>query len=149
MWTSAYILSVRPKGTYFCEFYRKFSFKKMHLKMVSAKWQPFPSASKWWPFPWAAMFGGGGHLHQPCGWVLLSATTGVVWIIPSFLIWGYVLHVEYISCVITNCGHHQWVIPSLFTIALEALMEEIIARKLCIRHIVNWWRVVISNDKSI
>ena len=28
-----------------------------------------------------------------------------VWIIPSFLIWGYVLHVEHISCLITNCGH--------------------------------------------
>ena len=41
-----------------------------------------------------------------------------VWIIPSFRIWGYVLHVELISCVITNCGQHQWVTPSPLSIAL-------------------------------
>ena len=35
------------------------------------------------------------------------ATTGDVWIIPSFRIWDYVLHVEHVSCVITNCGQHQ------------------------------------------
>ena len=40
------------------------------------------------------------------------------------------LYVEHISCVITNCGQHQWAIPSLFSIALEALLEENIARKL-------------------
>ena len=39
-------------------------------------------------------------------------TTRDVWIIPSFRIWGYVLYVEHISCVIINCGQHQWVIPS-------------------------------------
>ena len=43
-----------------------------------------------------------------------SATTGDVRIIPSFQIWGYELHVEHISCVFTNCGQHQIVIPSLF-----------------------------------
>ena len=32
--------------------------------------------------------------------------------IPSFRIWDYVLHVEHVSCVITNCGQNQWVIPS-------------------------------------
>ena len=26
-----------------------------------------------------------------------------------FRIWGYVLHVEHVSCAITNCGKHQWV----------------------------------------
>ena len=35
---------------------------------------------------------------------LFMATTGDVWIIPSFQIGGYVLHVQHISCVITNCG---------------------------------------------
>ena len=29
-----------------------------------------------------------------------------------FRIWGYVLHVEHVSCAITNCGKHQWVPPS-------------------------------------
>ena len=44
---------------------------------------------------------------------LFMTTTWDVWIIPSFQIWDYLLHVEHISCVITNCGQHQWVIPSL------------------------------------
>ena len=26
---------------------------------------------------------------------------------PSFWIWGYLLHVEHVSCVISNCGQHQ------------------------------------------
>ena len=49
---------------------------------------------------------------------LFMATTGDDWIIPSFQIWNYVLHVEHISCVITTCGQHQWVIPSPLSIAL-------------------------------
>ena len=36
----------------------------------------------------------------------------------SFRIWDHVLHVEHISCVITNCGQHQWVIPSPLSTAL-------------------------------
>ena len=39
--------------------------------------------------------------HQ-YAWIFM-ATTGDVWIIPTFRIWDYVLHVEHISCVITNC----------------------------------------------
>ena len=61
---------------------------------------------------------------------LFMATTGDVWIIPCFRIWGYVLYVEHISSVITNCGQHPWAIPFLFSIALEALLEENITRKL-------------------
>ena len=49
---------------------------------------------------------------------LFLATTGDVWIIPSFRIWDYVLHVEHVSCVITNCGQHQCVIPFPLSIAL-------------------------------
>ena len=60
--------------------------------------------------------------------ILFMATTGGVWIIPSFGIWSYVLHGEHISFVITNCGQHQWVIPSLFSIALEDLLEENITK---------------------
>ena len=44
IWTNAVILLIRPQGTYFSEILfetRKFSFKKMHLKMSSAKWRPF------------------------------------------------------------------------------------------------------------
>ena len=49
---------------------------------------------------------------------LFMASTRDSWIIPSFQIWDYVLHVEHVSCVITNCGQHQWVIPSSLLIAL-------------------------------
>ena len=35
---------------------------------------------------------------------LFMATTGDVWIIPSFQIWDYMLDVEHVSCVIVNCG---------------------------------------------
>ena len=61
---------------------------------------------------------------------LFMATIRGVWIIPSFRIWDYVLYVEHISCVTTNCGQHQWAVPSLFWIAVEVLLEEIITRKL-------------------
>ena len=37
------------------------------------------------------------------------------WIIPSFKICGYMLHVDNILCVIMNCGQNQWIVPSLFT----------------------------------
>ena len=42
--TSAGILLIRPLGTNFSEILigiQTFSFKKMYLKMLSAKWQPF------------------------------------------------------------------------------------------------------------
>ena len=44
IWTNAGILLIRTLGTYFSEIRGKilsFSFKKMHLKMSSAKWRPF------------------------------------------------------------------------------------------------------------
>ena len=44
IWTNAGILSIGPLGTNFDEILVKihtFSFKKMHLKMPSGKWQPF------------------------------------------------------------------------------------------------------------
>ena len=31
---------------------------------------------------------------------------------PIFPVLGFVLHIEHVSCVITNCGQQQWVIPS-------------------------------------
>ena len=43
-WTNTDLLSIRPLGTHFNEIQIKiqnFSFIKMHLKMLSAKWQPF------------------------------------------------------------------------------------------------------------
>ena len=39
-----------------------------------------------------------------------STTNEDVWIMPSFWICSYVLHVEHISCVITNSDQHQRVI---------------------------------------
>ena len=44
IWTNAGILLIRPIGTNFSEILSEihsFSFKKMHLKMSSAKWRPF------------------------------------------------------------------------------------------------------------
>ena len=38
---------------------------------------------------------------------VLSANTRDILTIPSFRNWGHVLYVEYISCVITNCGQRQ------------------------------------------
>ena len=48
IWTNAGILLIRHLGTNFSEILigiQTFSFKKMHLKMSSAKWCPFVSAS--------------------------------------------------------------------------------------------------------
>ena len=48
IWTNAGILLIRPLATNFSEILlgiQTFSFKKMHLKMSSAKWRPFVSAS--------------------------------------------------------------------------------------------------------
>ena len=61
---------------------------------------------------------------------LFMATTRGIWLIPSFRILGYVLYVEHMSCIITNCSHHQWPIPSLFSIGLKVLLEENITIKL-------------------
>ena len=36
----------------------------------------------------------------------------------SLRIWGYVLPVEHIWCVFTNCGRHQWTISSLLNSSL-------------------------------
>ena len=33
-------------------------------------------------------------------------------------IWDYVLHIEHVSCVITNCGQHQRVTPSPLSITI-------------------------------
>ena len=44
IWTNAGILLIEPLGTIFSEILiviQIFSFKKMHLKMSSAKWRPF------------------------------------------------------------------------------------------------------------
>ena len=48
IWTNAGILLIRPLGTNFSEILigvQAFSFRKMELKMSSAKWRPFVSAS--------------------------------------------------------------------------------------------------------
>ena len=51
IWTNAGILLIGPLGTNFSEILigiETFSFTKMHLKMSSAKWRPFVSASMCW-----------------------------------------------------------------------------------------------------
>ena len=53
IWTNAGILLIGPLGTNFSDISRdiqSFSFKKMHLKMPSAKWRPFcfgPNVLNW------------------------------------------------------------------------------------------------------
>ena len=75
---------------------------------------------RWWP-PSSMWVG---------PWIFVSAITRDIWIIPSFLIWIDVLHVEHIPCVITNCDQYQRVIPSPFSIALLVLLEENVSRTL-------------------
>ena len=54
IWTNAVILLIGPLGTNFSEILigiQTFSFKKMHLKMSSAKWRPFClglNVFSWW-----------------------------------------------------------------------------------------------------
>ena len=51
VWTNVDLLLNGPLGTYSSEIWnkiQKFSFKKMHFKMLSAKWWPFVSASMWY-----------------------------------------------------------------------------------------------------
>ena len=49
IWTNAGLLLIWPFGTNLSEIeIHTFSFKKMHLKMSSRKWQPFVSASICW-----------------------------------------------------------------------------------------------------
>ena len=68
-----------------------------HRVVVEVHWR---GAQGWRSISWVvATFN-----HVGGSFNLLMAATGDVWIIPSFRIWGYVLHVEHISCVITNCA---------------------------------------------
>ena len=80
---------------------------------------------------------------------IFMATTEDVWIIPSFRIWDYVLYVGHLSCVITNCGQHQWSIPSLFSIALYALLEENITRKLLSLSLNLFFKVLLFQVTSL
>ena len=82
-----------------------------HRVVVEVHWR---GAQGWRSISWVVAF----FSHVGGSFNLLMTVTGDVWIIPSIRIWGYLLHVEHISCVITNCGQHQWAIPSLFSIAL-------------------------------
>ena len=57
--------------------------------------------------------------------IFSSATTEDVWIIPYLPIWGNMLNVEHVSCVITDCCQHQWVItPYLFMSCWSKTLSE-------------------------
>ena len=80
------------------------------ISLSQSGWELRPSIFlRWWSL--STMWAGPLSFQAP-------GTSRDVWIIPSFPIWGYVVHVEHVSCVITNCGQHKWVIPSPFSIAL-------------------------------
>ena len=82
-----------------------------HQVVVEVHWR---GAQCWMSISWVVV----PFNHVGGFFNLFLAITGVDWIIPSFRIWDYVLHVEHVSCVITNYGQHQWVIPSPLSIAL-------------------------------
>ena len=98
------------------------------------------SLTRWWMWRISTSF------HVGSGWGLFHSwlshsttgvgplifsrtTTGDVWIIPSFRVWGYVLHIEHLQFVITNWDEHQSVIFSLLLIVLYALLDENITRE--------------------
>ena len=93
-----------------------YTHKKPVMKKVVEKWRK--------NFTCHVVFMIATFNHVGGSFNLFMATTGDDWIIPSFRIWDYMLHVEHISCVIMNCGQHQWVIPSPLPIALKVLLEE-------------------------
>ena len=83
-WTSARIVLIGPLGTYFSDILVEiytFSFKKMHLKMLSGKWQPFclslnvKSQPKFihfhsWKCIWKCRLENGGHFVSASMWLL-------------------------------------------------------------------------------
>ena len=82
-------------------------------KLVKYKWEMVGGFSKV-----VAIFN-----HVGGSFNLVMVTTEDVWMIPSFRISDYVLHVEHVSC------HHElwpneWAIPCPLSIVLEALLEE-------------------------
>ena len=85
-----------------------------HRVVVEVHWR---GAQGWRSISWVvATFN-----HVGGSFNLSMAATGDVWIIPSFRIWGYVLHVEHISCVIMNCGQLQWAIHDPFSFLNSSL----------------------------
>ena len=71
IWTNAGILLIGPLETNFIEILiriQTFSFKKMHLKMSSAKWRPFYLGlnvlSFFWSSPLKCMYSWGSLLHN-------------------------------------------------------------------------------------
>ena len=83
IWINAGILFIGPLGTNFSEIYIKiitFSFKKMHLKMSSAKWQPYflgPNVLKTWCY---SSFPNCVDWVLPCSqcvWLQFDATSNV------------------------------------------------------------------------
>ena len=81
IWTNAGILLIWPLGTNFSEIsiaIQTFSFKKIHLKMLSGKWRPFclglnvltpgHHRSQLWPIP--NCITGHIHLFTHCGLVM-------------------------------------------------------------------------------
>ena len=102
------------------------------LKLRDSIWECLRCFEIYQTVPRHRLGGGGGFPKTVAtfsNFNLFMDTTGGVWVTPSSLIWGYVLHVELISCVITNCGQQQWAIPYPLLIDL-GLLEENVARKL-------------------
>ena len=59
IWINAGILLIGPLGTIFCEILIKihiFSLKKMHLKMLSVKWQPFCLGTNVLLYNWYSLY---------------------------------------------------------------------------------------------
>ena len=122
MWNSRYILNYDDENVRNIQKHLHFNHKGTYIESECAACYPVFQQSL---FPFSLLWVGFGGFskvvatfnHMGRSFNLFMATTGDVWIIPSFRVWGYV-HVEHISCVITNCAQHQWVILSPLSIAL-------------------------------
>ena len=80
--------------------------------LISLAWEKVCSAWFWNHFFALSKSACGGQVRRVRHFVQPWPPPGMSEL--SFWIWDYVLHVEHISCVIMNCGQHQWTIPSLF-----------------------------------
>ena len=94
IWTNAGMLLIGTLGTNFSEFFNEiyvFLFKKMHLKMLSAKWPPFVSASMCKHGDEEAP----DKLHQ---WPLVVQVKEIVHIVPGIL---------FVDIIITLTSHEH------------------------------------------
>ena len=142
IWTNAGILVIGPLWTNFSEILidiHTFSFKKMHLKMSSAKWRPFclgPNVLR-------------QSLCSPSNWGLCTACWACfmchyeLW--PKSVSESFLLPSQYFSLAILS---PYFLLGGLL---LQYTCGSISVRELveCLVYFVIWCRVVVSNDNAL